>query len=310
MKFPSELARQAAQISHDLRKARMTGHRIVLLCLLFLCPGPSSDAHAVLAAPGDQSGQDGHNRVTLSATLGQRLAELFASFGYDGAFVLATLRGDSIVRVNADRCSEAVIPASTFKIPHSCIALETGAVDGIHDTLLWDGRSYSIATWEQDQSMAQAFQRSCVWFYQETARRIGASRMQRYLDQMEYGNRSIDGGLDRFWLDGALRISPDEQIGLLRKLFTDSLPFRSSVMRDVRDLMALETAPTHTLYGKSGWGIVNGTHYGWLVGAIDYEGVTWLYATLLIATDVDTTRFPAIRHEITRTLLREAQLLP
>jgi beta-lactamase class D len=45
--------------------------------------------------------------------------------------------------------------------------------------------------------------------YQEIARRIGAERMQKYVDLFDYGNRDIGGGIDQFWLTGNLRIDPD-----------------------------------------------------------------------------------------------------
>jgi beta-lactamase class D len=239
-----------------------------------------------------------------------RLREAFRAFGYDGAFILAPLEGEAMVRVSPERCGKAVIPASTFKIPNSCIALETGVIGGVHDTLRWDGKRKSFRSWEEDMDMSMAFQRSCVWFYQELARRVGSRVMGQWLDRLDYGNRSIGGGIDRFWLDGKMRISPDQQIAFLRKLFTDALPFNPEVMRQVRELMVLERGEHHTLYGKTGWGIIDGTHYGWLVGAIDVEGGIWVYATLLVRHNADASTFPQARHDVTRALLREARLLP
>ncbi len=240
----------------------------------------------------------------------ERLQAVFDGFGYEGAFILTTLEGDSTLRIHPDRCSMQYIPASTFKIPNSCIALETGVIDGIHDTLRWDGRKCSFKSWEQDMDMSVAFQRSCVWFYQELARRVGDDRMRNWLSAIDYGNRSMDGGIDRFWLDGGMRISPEQQIAFLRKLFTDALPFRHGVMAQVRELMVLERMDTHVLRGKTGWGILDGMHYGWLVGAVETNGQTWLYTTLIIRKNADTKTFPTVRFDITRALLREAGLLP
>ncbi len=239
-----------------------------------------------------------------------RLQRVFEEFGYEGAFVLAPLEGGKLLRVHPERCGTPVIPASTFKIPNSCISLEAAVINGIHDTLRWDGKRKSFKSWEEDMDMSMAFQRSCVWFYQELARRVGAKRMQNWLESVEYGNMNIGGGIDRFWLDGKLRISPDQQIAFLRKLFTDQLPCSPEVMRQVRELMVLERADHHVLYGKTGWGIIDNVNYGWLVGAIDVEGGVWLYATLLVKKNADASTFPKARYDVTRAMLRRAKLLP
>ncbi len=73
--------------------------------------------------------------------------------------------------------------------------------------------------WNEDLDMVSAFKYSAVWFYQELARRIGEAQMQHYVTLNHYGNENISGGIDRFWLDGEVRISADEQIELLKKLY-------------------------------------------------------------------------------------------
>jgi beta-lactamase class D len=52
--------------------------------------------------------------------------------------------------------------------------------------------------WNRDHTLASAIRFSVVWYFQEIARRIGAARMQRYVDAFQYGNRDLSGGVDRF----------------------------------------------------------------------------------------------------------------
>ena len=66
--------------------------------------------------------------------------------------------------------------------------------------------------------------------YQQFAREIGEVREKS--DSIQYGNPS--GGVDRFWLDGALRISAMEQVDFLRKLYRNELPFKVEHQRLVR----------------------------------------------------------------------------
>jgi beta-lactamase class D len=55
--------------------------------------------------------------------------------------------------------------------------------------------------WNRDHTLRSAIAASAVPVYQEIARRIGAERMQKYLDLFEYGNRNI--GADRMSLSQA-----------------------------------------------------------------------------------------------------------
>ena len=81
---------------------------------------------------------------------------------------------------------------------------------------------------------------STVWVYQQFAREIGEVREKEYLTRIQYGNADLSGGVDRFWLDGALRISAMEQVDFLRKLYRNELPFKVEHQRLVKDIMIVE----------------------------------------------------------------------
>jgi beta-lactamase class D len=71
------------------------------------------------------------------------------------------------------------VPASTFKIPNSIIALETGVVkDAI---ILHGGKPQPFREWKKDMSMREAIALSAVPIYQELARRIGLDRYHEWL---------------------------------------------------------------------------------------------------------------------------------
>ena len=81
---------------------------------------------------------------------------------------------------------------------------------------------------------------STVWVYQQFAREIGEVREKEYLTPVQYGNADPSRGVDRFWLDGALRISAMEQVDFLRKLYRNELPFKVEHQRLVKDIMIVE----------------------------------------------------------------------
>ena len=133
------------------------------------------------------------------------LAKRFTDAGTVGTFVGYKVDDYLVIASDKDRSGEAKLPASTFKIPNSLIALETGVVgDPDKDVFKWDGVIRSIEAWNRDHTLRSAIAASAVPVYQEIARRIGAERMQKYVDLLEYGNRDIGGGIDQFWLTGQL----------------------------------------------------------------------------------------------------------
>jgi beta-lactamase class D len=208
--------------------------------------------------------------------------------GFDSAFVLYDLKDNRYVRYNPQRCAERLLPASTFKIMTALIGLETGVIPDEDYVIRWDGTHYEIPAWNQDHTLKTAFQNSVVWYYQEVARRIGQERMQQYIDAVGYGNQDITGNLDSFWLDGAIRISADEQVEFLKKLYQDGLPFSSRSMELVREIMLSETDQAHQLRGKTGSGMMDNLYIGWFVGYEEVNGHVYFFATNITSTDPKT----------------------
>ena len=73
------------------------------------------------------------------------LAKRFFDLGTEGTFVGYKVDDYLIIASDKVRSGEAKLPASTFKIPNSIIALETGVVaDPDKDVFKWDGVTHSI----------------------------------------------------------------------------------------------------------------------------------------------------------------------
>ena len=106
------------------------------------------------------------------------LAKRFTDEGTVGTFVGYKVDDYLIVASDKNRSGEPMLPASTFKIPNSLIALETGVVaDTDNEVFKWDGVKRSIENWNRDHTLSSAFAASAVPVYQDIARRIGAERM-------------------------------------------------------------------------------------------------------------------------------------
>jgi beta-lactamase class D len=229
--------------------------------------------------------------------------------GFTGAFVLYDLNNDRYIRYNPGRCSERFLPASTFKILNSLIGLETGVIPDENYTIAWDGTQYENAAWNQDHTLQTAIQDSVVWYYQELAQRVGTEKMQYYVDAVGYGNQDITGKIDSFWLDGALRISADEQVEFLKRLYRDDLPFSERSMKIVREILVLESSDTYRLSGKTGsvWRI-GAAYVGWFVGYVEESDNVYFFATNIESASPDANGSKATG--ITRDVLQSLEVIP
>lgn len=197
------------------------------------------------------------------------LMRRFFELGTTGTFV--AYKVDDYLYISSDkvRATQPQLPASTFKIPNSIIALETGVVnDPDKDVFKWDGVKRSIDPWNRDHSLRSAIAVSAVPVYQEIARKVGPERMQKYVDLFDYGNRDIGGGIDQFWLTGDLRIDPMQQIEFVDKLRRGVLPVSKRSQELTRDILPVTKIGNAVIRAKTGLlGAEQGKpSLGWLVG--------------------------------------------
>ena len=236
------------------------------------------------------------------------LAAVFAEQGTPGTFVLYDASAGRLTVVDRTRAARRYVPASTFKIANSLIALETGAVKDEREVIPYGGKPQPFPQWERDMDMRDAIRVSNVPVYQEIARRIGRERMKAQLDRLGYGNRRIGTVVDRFWLDGPLRISALEQARFVARLAQGKLPLSERSQRVVRDILRLEEKDGAALFGKTGWASgPTPPQIGWWVGWVEREGRVYSFALNIDMASADDT---PKRNAIGRSLLARLGVLP
>ena len=191
---------------------------------------------------------------------------------------------------NLDRYRDsAYVPASTFKIVNSLIGLETGVVKNDSAVLPWNGIPFFIPACNKDIPMYEAFRVSCLPWYQELARRTGKDTMQLWLDSLGYGSRygrAVIKKIDSFWIDNSIKITADEQLGLVKKLYFDQLPMKKWTQRKVKSMMLREENNLYKLSYKTGWGRKeNGNSIGWVVGWIEENRHPYPFVLQVESTD-------------------------
>ena len=117
------------------------------------------------------------------------LSEHFSAEGVSGAFVGFDAAQDEAV-VHAPELAEArYLPASTFKIPHAAIALETGALQSADEIIPWDGQRRWHPSWNLDLTLREAIRHSSWPHFATIAKRIGPERMTIWLEST--GKRAV-----------------------------------------------------------------------------------------------------------------------
>lgn len=235
--------------------------------------------------------------------------QYYDQYNVSGSFVLYGLDSDEYIRFNKDQLDKKYTPASTFKICHSLIGIETREIEDENFIIEWDSVPRQNLNWNKDTDLKGALQNSTVWYYQELATRIGGDTMKYWLDKLEYGNADISGGIEKFWLTGGLRITPNQQISFLQKLVQNNLPLSQRTMDIVKDILLMEENRDYKLFGKTGWGVQDGKDIGWFIGFIEVNHMTYVFANCIQTDDPNNQNFAKARTSIVYNILTELELM-
>jgi len=233
--------------------------------------------------------------------LSEKWGMIFEKYNIKGTFVLYNLSTGDTQFFNKERSDSAYLPASTFKILNSLIALETKSVKSINETIKWDSIDKGWNEWNKDQTMKTAIPLSCVWFYQELARRIGMENMQKWIDTVGYGNNKMGGKIDNFWLEGDLRISAKEQVKFIERLIINDLPFDTLLQETVKSIIITDSTNNYVMHSKTGWAMRIANQIGWFVGYIETNKGTWIFAMNI---DINANSEAKYRQQITYEILK------
>ncbi|WP_294706001.1 OXA-85 family oxacillin-hydrolyzing class D beta-lactamase [uncultured Fusobacterium sp.] len=238
----------------------------------------------------------------------QFMKEIFERKGLNGTFVVYDLKNDKIDYYNLDRANERFYPASSFKIFNTLIGLENGIVKNVDEMFYYyDGSKVFLDSWAKDSNLRYAIKVSQVPAYKKLARELGKERMQEGLNKLNYGNKEIGSEIDKFWLEGPLKISAMEQVKLLNLLSQSKLPFKLENQEQVKDITILEKKDDFILHGKTGWATDNiVVPIGWFVGWIKTSDNIYSFA---INLDISDSKFLPKREEIVREYFKNINVI-
>lgn len=236
----------------------------------------------------------------------REVGELFKAANVNGTFVVFDVTDNQLLGHDRGRAETRFIPASTFKIANTLIGLAAGAVSSVDEVLPYGGKPQPFQQWQKDMGLRDAIVMSNVAIYQELARRIGPAQMQNGITRLGYGNQQIGKSIDRFWLDGPLKISAVEQTQFLAALAQQALPFSVQHQQQAREIILIEKNSNWALYGKTGWENAPGQGAGWWVGWVEKDKRIYTFALNLdIHSEADASK----RVELGKTSLKALGVL-
>lgn len=164
---------------------------------------------------------------------------------------------------NTELSDERRSPCSTFKIISGLIGIEEGVIPADDSTRSWSGEIFWNENWNQNMDFENAFRTSCIWYFREVINELGSDVIQKRLEELQYGNCDISDwegrlntsnnnrSLTGFWVESSLKISPREQVEVLKRIFNDTGIVRQDVAERMKSAMKLVDEEELTIYGKT-----------------------------------------------------------
>ena len=206
--------------------------------------------------------------------------------GYEGSFVLYDLNGDTWKVYDMEQATLRTAPNSTYKIYDALFGLEEDVIAPDDSFMAWDGTNHPFEAWNGNQDLLSAMQSSVNWYFEEIDMKIGSSAIQDYIRKIGYGNEIVNANLSTYWMQGALKISPVEQVELLTSLHNNRFDFAPENINAVKNSICLFSSEDKNFYGKTGTGRVDGQDVnGWFVGLLETTGNTYFFATNIQAAE-------------------------
>ena len=265
----------ASYKSNTPKQRRKSAVLLLLICTMVYCLSPLLTVYA---------SQDASYNFQSQNVEAMDLSSYFK--GTDGTFVLYDTVSDQYQIYNQELSTKRISPDSTFKIYSGLFALEEGIIHYDASNREWDGTTYSFDTWNKDQTLATAMQNSVNWYFQNLDIQLGYQKLYSYYKKISYGNCDLTAGINYYWAESSLKISPVEQVMLLSNLLENKWAFEEENVQAIKNSLFISDTPIGRLYGKTGTGVVNGqSSNGWFIGFLERGERVYCFATNLQNAD-------------------------
>jgi beta-lactamase class D len=211
------------------------------------------------------------------------IGDVFEANKVTGTFgMFDNSRGDFTI-YDLDRFKKPVSPAQTFHIFSALVALHTGKLaDDSSMVVGLDSASTQL-------SLSTAFKNNDDAHFKTIANLIGKDTLKFWMDTVKYGNKKIGNEVTQFWMNDSLTISPDEQLGLIKRLYFRQHPFRASVQEQVKKMMLVVNNAQYQMAYQLGVVVRGDKKQAWVVGWIEENRHVYPFIVSYTASlDADT----------------------
>jgi len=193
------------------------------------------------------------------------LKSYFDSAGVIGTYGMFHNGAGTFTLCNVKRYRDsAFTPYHSFEPILQLVGLETGVIANEKWVVITDTAN------NRGVAADSALQYSVGEFYTIVAHSIGIVRLQAALDTLQYGSKKIVGRVEDCWQQAGFTISPDEQLGLIKRLYFNQLPFQKRSQEIVKKLLIKESNASYQLaYHSSRTLLAGGGEMDWLVGWVE-----------------------------------------
>ncbi len=217
--------------------------------------------------------------LSFQKTESKELQALLDSAKVNGAILIFDFNKNTYYANNFEEAKKSAIPASTYKIPHTIIGLETGELKDEKTIFVWDGK---------------------------------AKRMNENLSKLHFGEMHVtEETIANFWLTGESKINPFQQIDFLKRLYNKELPISEATYKAIKNILIIEDNKDFTLSGKTGLSIGDKETVGWFVGYLEKGKQVCFFTTKISPKEKEMSakEFSPIRKAITLAALKELNIM-
>ena len=177
------------------------------------------------------------------------IAQLMDSAGMQGNFALLENGTEQFTIHNLSNYKDsAAAPLNTFFIIPVLIGLDKGIVN-YHDTLLNLNDSAQL--------------------YKAIIAKIGRQQILKVLDSLHYGKGIASADSTHFWEDESLVITPDEQLGLIKRIYFKELFFQKKSQEKIKKMILMEDNSNYRLSYITGIDTTAGKNTAWVLGYVE-----------------------------------------
>jgi beta-lactamase class D len=209
------------------------------------------------------------NNVTVDDSIGR----FFDSAHVKGCFALYDNGQGHFTVYNLPRYRDSAYPpGETFDIIESLVAFQNGVMKDdksiafVYNIGLDSNGATINPPIRKPYSMKEIFQSpnlDNIIGFGLLADSIGNDSIRKWVDSLHYGDEAFakDSGL--------LKIPADQQLGLIKKLYFNQLPFFNRTQELVRDMMITESNTNYKLAYKTGRLVLKNGVFGWIMGWVE-----------------------------------------